>query len=128
MDQDSDHCRRQQDSSRKIRRTLLHQAERVEREAFAHAVSPSAARSVTRSNSFDMFNLDMRDPAVHDALADLLWIPSPNKSIDASSTTKANLVSPSSESEDQLDEHMRNNGSVLSYNGEDEYYDKPDMR
>jgi hypothetical protein len=94
--------------------------------SFAHAVSPSAARSVTRSSSFDMFNLDMRDPAVHDALADLLWIPSLNKTIDDSSTTKANVVSPSSESEDQLDD-MRNNGSVLSYNGEDEYYDKPDI-
>jgi hypothetical protein len=94
--------------------------------SFAHAVSPSAARYVTRSSSFDMFNLDMRDPAVHDALADLLWIPSPNKTIDASSTTKANLVSPFSESEGQLDD-MRNNGSVLSYNGEDEYYDNPDI-
>lgn len=75
-----------------------------------------------------MFNLDMKDPAVHDALADLLWIPSPNKSMDASTTTtKPNVVSPFNHSEQQQLDDMRNNKSMLSYNGEDEYNDQPDI-
>lgn len=96
--------------------------------SFAHAVSPSAARKNPRNKSLDMFSLDMKDPAVHDALADLLWIPSPNKTI-APSTAKPAVVSPSEPSPAKSDEPMRTNDSMNSYNGEDEYYtyDQPDI-
>jgi len=97
---------------------------------FAHAVSPSAANP---NSAFDLFNLDMKDPAVQDALSDLLWIQSPTKSI--MEATNSAVVTPdhhslprkSSNQQVLLDKMRKENQSMLSYNEEDEFHDKPDV-
>jgi hypothetical protein len=101
--------------------------------SFAHAVSPSAARSTTSntvSPNLDMFNLDVRDPAVQDALSDLLWIPSPTKSVEQA-RPKVSVVSPETPSSNGhdpvLNKLRKESESMLSYQSEQEYYDKPDL-
>lgn len=105
-----------------------------EKGSFAHAVSPSAARSTTSNNPvsshLDMFNLDMRDPAVQDALSDLLWIQSPTKSVEQA-RPKVSVVSPETSSshghDPVLNKLRKESESMLSYQSEQEYYDKPDL-
>jgi hypothetical protein len=95
--------------------------------SFAHAVSPSTAAPTT-GFGFDLFSVDMKDPAVQDALSDLFWIQSPTKSvIEASSKAPfVTLEHPSTPSSQGV--HLRqDNVSISSYKGEDEFHDKPDM-
>lgn len=82
------------------------------------------SRSVhSRNPIVDMlFDLDMKDPAVRDALADLLWVPRAKKTTDAS-TTKCALVS---QSEHQSSPSNLLDENTVSYPREDEYHDKPD--
>ena len=103
--------------------------ERSRKGSFAHAVSPSAARSSKQSfnSNFDLFNLNMEDPAVRDALSDLLWIPSPSQTKNVQSSPAA-VVSPDHSHPSATREGMlRSETQSLAYKEEQEYYDKPDV-